>query len=350
MKYRSCTKIEHGINFDIDSIKLCCQYSAKGGGNTKVIENYQGGSIDWDKFFAFKKGIKDLHKAGGLYHKCEGCIYLEEQDWEESDKFNFFNLDYWTYCNCNCIYCHTHNKKDIYNTKKNYDFLPILKDMIDKDLLMRDGDVSFGGGEVCLLKEFEECLKIFLDYGYFVRIHSGCMDYSDVIEQGLKMGKVDLIVSVDSGTEEMHARIKEVKTYDRVWGNLKRYASVQQNRELVKAKYIVIPGVNDTKEEVNAWLDKSKECGIGYVLQEIESQWFYSRRENIPQYIYDLFDYSKQRASDMGIIYGEYERAAHMLAERREREAIKQSAEEKREAEARAMVAKVLNEDEHFGV
>lgn len=321
MIYKSCTKIEHGINFDIDSIKLCCQYSAKGGGNTKVIDDYQGGPIDWDKFFALKKEIKDLHKSGGTYYKCEGCIYLEEQEWYESDQFNFFNLDYWTYCNCNCIYCHTHNKKDYYNTKKNYDFLPILKDMIDKNLLIRGGDVSFGGGEVCLLKEFEECLQIFLDYDYFIRIHTGCIDYSNVIEDGLRRGKVDLIVSVDSGTEEMHARIKEVKTYDRVWDNLRRYAAIQQNRELVKVKYIVIPGVNDTHEEINAWLDRCVEFGIGYVLQEIESQWFYSRRDRIPQYIYDLFDYTKQAAMDRGLVYGEYERAAHMLAERREKEA-----------------------------
>lgn len=322
MKYKSCTKIEHGINFDIDSVKICCQYSAKGGGDTKIIENFSGGEVDWSSFFSKKKEIKDLHKSGQTYHKCEGCIYLEEKDWDESDTFNFFNLDYWTYCNCNCIYCHTHNKKDIYNTKKNYDFLPILKDMINKNLLMKGGDVSFGGGEVCLLKEFEECLQIFLDYDYFVRIHTGCIDYSKVIEDGLKKGKVDLIVSVDSGTEEMHAKIKEVKTYDRVWENLRNYAKIQNNKELVKVKYIVIPGVNDTKEEINIWLDKCVEFGIGYVIQEIESQWFYSNRDNVPKYIYDLFDYTKQHAANLGLVYGEYERAGHMLAERAEKENI----------------------------
>lgn len=320
MIYKSCTKIEHGINFDRDAIKICCQYSAKGGGNTIVFDDYKGEKIDWDKFFEFKKEIKNLHKSGQTYHKCEGCIYLEEQEWDESDNFNFFNLDYWTYCNCNCIYCHTHNKKDIYNNKRTYDFLPILKEMIEKDLLMRGGDVSFGGGEVCLLKEFEECLQIFLDYDYFIRIHSGCIDYSKTIEKGLKQGKVDLIVSIDAGTEEMHSRVKEVKTFDRVWANLTDYAKAQKNKTLVKAKYIVIPGVNDTREEIDAWLNKAIECGIGYVLLEIESQWFYSRRDNIPQYIYDLFDYTREAASAKGLIVGEYERAAHMLAERKEKE------------------------------
>ena len=39
------------------------------------------------------------------------------------------------------------------------------------------------------------------------------------------------------------------------------------------------------------------------------------------QNIYDLFDYTKAKAAEMGLKYGEYERAAHMLAERYEKEA-----------------------------
>jgi len=321
LRYRSCRQIEHGINFDIDSIKLCCQYSAKGGGDTKVIEDYHGEPIDWDKFFAFKNEIKEMHKNGQTYHKCEGCLYLESKDWEdESDRFDFFNLDYWTRCNCNCIYCHTHNRKSYYNSRITYDFLPILKDMVSKGLLMENGDVSFGGGEVTLLKEFEECMQIFLDHNYFIRVHSGCIDFSPMIAKGLEMGKVDLIVSVDAGTKEMHERIKEVKTYDSVWKNISEYARVQATPDLVKAKYIIIPGVNDTKEEIDKFTDKCLEEGVGYMLQEIESQWFYSRRDFIPRYIYKLFDYTRETAVSKGLMYGEYERAAHMLAERAEKD------------------------------
>ena len=319
MKYRSCKQIEHGINFDRDSVKLCCQYSARGGGNTKVIEDYHGETVDWDKFFAFKNMVKNIHKNGQTYHKCEGCIYLVEDEWEESDKFNFFNLDYWTRCNCNCIYCHTHNRKSYYNTKITYNFLPILKDMEAKGMLMDNGNVSFGGGEVTLLEEFEECLQIFLNHNYFIRIHSGCIDFSPTIAKGLEMGKTDVIVSVDAGTREMHERIKEVQTYDRVWKNISEYAKVQARPDLVKAKYIVIPGVNDTEEEIDKFIDKCIKEGVKYMLHEIESQWFYSRRDSVPKYIYKLFDYARESAVNKGLMYGEYERAAHMLAERKEK-------------------------------
>ena len=80
MRYKSCYWIESGINFDIDAYKVCCLYSAKGGGNTIIRDNYKGEPVDWDKVFAFKQMMKDMHKKGEVYHKCEGCIFLQEQD------------------------------------------------------------------------------------------------------------------------------------------------------------------------------------------------------------------------------------------------------------------------------
>ena len=128
MRYKSCYWIESGINFDIDTYKICCLYSAKGGGNTIVKNNYKGEPIDWDNFFNFKKRIKDLHKSGKIYPKCEGCILLEERDWpDDHTKISMINLDYWTKCNSRCSYCHTMNDKEAYNKFKNYNFLPILK-------------------------------------------------------------------------------------------------------------------------------------------------------------------------------------------------------------------------------
>lgn len=318
MKYKSCVWLEYGIHFDIDSIKTCCQYSSLGGGDTRIIEDYNGAQVDWDKIFEYKRAIKDIHKSGGTFHKCEGCIFLEELDWDENDTYiSMINLDYWTKCNCHCTYCHTHKDKEYYNSKVNYNFLPIVKDMIDKNILRPNGHVSFGGGEVTLLEEFEELLDIFLDFNVgFIRIHSACMDYSKSIEKGLKKGNVDLIVSVDSGTKELHRKIKEVDVYDNVWKNLKNYAKAQSKPTLVKSKYIVIPGVNDNRGEIIKWLKKSKEVGIKSVIQEIESQWFYRTRPNVPEEIYELFDFAKKKAIEFGLEYSLYERAAHMMNER----------------------------------
>lgn len=315
MRYKSCYWIESGINFDIDAYKVCCLYSAKGGGNTIIRDNYKGEPVDWDKVFAFKQMMKDMHKKGEVYHKCEGCIFLQEQDWDDDHtKISMINLDYWTKCNSKCSYCHTMLDKDRYNKFKNYNFLPILKDMIKRDILRPNGHVSFGGGEVTLLHEFDKLLHIFMDFGFpLTRIHSSCIKYSKAVERGLKDGCVDLIVSVDSGSKEMHRKIKQVDSYDKVWNNLKRYASHQKDANAVKSKFILIPGENDLKQEIDLWLEKSKANGINCVLHEIESKWFYARRECVPDEIIDLFRYAKNKAEKLGLKYELYERAEHMM-------------------------------------
>ena len=320
MRYKSCYWIETGINFDIDAYKVCCLYSAKGGGNTIVKDNYKGEPVDWDKFFEFKKQMKDLHKKGEIYPKCEGCIFLEERDWpDDHTKISMINLDYWTKCNSKCSYCHTMLDKERYNKFKNYNFLPILKDMIKRDILRPNGHVSFGGGEVTLLREFDKLLNIFMKAGFpLTRIHSSCIKYSRAIEKGLKNGFVDLIVSVDSGSKEMHEKVKQVKSHDKVWKNLKRYASYQKDPFAVKVKFILIPGLNDSHAEIDLWLEKAKKAGVNCVLHEIESKWFYARRENVPDEIISYFDYAKSKAEQMGLKYELYERAEHMMSFRQE--------------------------------
>ena len=76
MHYKSCDWIENGISFDVDSYKVCCLYSAIGGGNTIVKNNYNGEPIDWTEFFNYKKTIKNKHKQGNINPKCLGCINL----------------------------------------------------------------------------------------------------------------------------------------------------------------------------------------------------------------------------------------------------------------------------------
>lgn len=119
---------------------------------------------------------------------------------------------------------------------------------------------------------------------------------------------------MDAGSEIMHRKIKQVRSYNRVWSNLKRYAKHQKDPYAVKVKYIVIPGENDIKEEIDLWLRKAKENGINCVLHEIESKWFYARRDNVPEEILSLFDYAKEKAESLGLKYELYERAEHMMS------------------------------------
>ena len=316
MRYKSCDWIENGISFDVDSYKVCCLYSSFGGGNTIVKSNYTGEEVFWNEFFTFKQRIKEQHKLGKINEKCVGCVNLIEKEWEEtSNKISFINLDYWTKCNSCCSYCFTSKDKEKYNSFKNYNFLPVLEDMIEKNIISPVGHISFGGGEVTLLPEFEEILNKFIDIGFkHIKIHTSAIQYSKAIERGLEEGIVELIVSLDAGSKDMHKKVKQVDTYDDVWKNLSEYAKHQKGNSLVKTKYIIVPNLNDKIEEIDLWLTKSKECGIYSVIQEIESEWFYKRRDNVPKHIVEYFDYAKEKALSLNLNYELYERAEHMLS------------------------------------
>ena len=141
------------------------------------------------------------------------------------------------------------------------------------------------------------------------------MDYLPVLEKGLTDGKVFLNISVDAGTEEMHAKIKQVRTYKRVWNNIKKYASFQKNPNQVKIKYNIVPDVNDLENEIKLWLKLSKDAGIKNVCAEIESSYFEQNRNNIPDKIYKLFYFAKKEAEKSGLKFTLYDRASHMMSE-----------------------------------
>ena len=70
-------------------------------------------------------------------------------------------------------------------------------------------------------------------------------------------------------------------------------------------------------------IQKTKENGINIVFHEIESKWFYARRENVPDEIFELFNRTKEKAESMGLKYVLYERAEHMMTYRKEKEETK---------------------------
>ena len=317
MRYKSCYWIEEGLSFDKDSIKLCCLYSPKGGGNTIVYDNWHGETVDWEKIFEAKKKIKDTHKRGEVYPNCDGCYALKEDNWKDDhSKVTSLNLDYWTKCYSKCIYCYSTKDKEKFNSFKNYNLLPILEDMIKKDILRPYGHVSFGGGEATLLEEFEEILDIFINMGFpLIRIHTDATKYSKAIEKGLEKGCIDLVISVDSGKQETHQKIKQINSYETVWKNLKEYAHHQKDKNAVKSKYIIIPNVNDNMEEIELWLNKTKEIGINFVFQDIEGCWFADNREKPNQSLMNLFKETQNYAKKIGLEYSLYEKSTQMLSD-----------------------------------
>ncbi len=316
MKYTSCIHLEHGITFFLNSVQICCISSHPGGGNIVQIENYNGELIDWDTLFKNRNKMREDIKNGLIPEKCSGCYYLEERDWNCDNYIDEVLIGHFTHCNCNCIYCYTDKDKKYFNSVNPYNIYPVIKDMIEKGVLSKNATITFGGGEPTILKEFEDLVHLLLDYDvYNIRIHSDGIKYSPAIEKGLKLGKITLITSVDSSSRQIYEKVKHVNAFDKVWKNLENYAKTKNG--LIRTKYVLIPGVNDSLHEVKNWMKKTYDAGIRNIAFDIEDNWFKTNRNNIPQYIYVIFDFVYKFYSQYKLESCElYERASNLKIDR----------------------------------
>lgn len=296
-KYISCDLIEHGLDFFTDSINFCCRIPPTDKGYKKILENYNGELIDWENFFKIKRNYRNQMKKGNIVPECKNCIYLQEKEWDNEDYISFINFNNWTICNEHCVYCWLNDKDKPHQIQ--YNVFPAIKDMAEKGYLKKGGHITIAGGEPCVAPEFNDLLALFLEYDLIpIRVLTNASIYSEVLKNGIASGNVNTVISVDSGTRETFIKVKRFDFYDKVWENIKKYAQVQPQSDRVKTKFILIPNVNDTKEEIDAWINKSIECGVKHLAFDVEMMWYNENKDNIPQYIYDLVKYTLDKIKE----------------------------------------------------
>ena len=290
-EYVSCDLIEHGLDFFTDSINFCCRIPPTDKGYKKILEHYYGELIDWDNFFKIKRGYREQMKRGDIVPECKNCIYLQKKKWDNEDYISFINFNNWTICNEHCVYCWLNDADRPHQTQ--YNVYPAIKDMADRGYLRKGGHITIAGGEPSVAPEFDDLIRLFIDHDLSsIRVLTNATKYSSVVEQGIKEGRVNIVVSVDSGTRETFIKVKRYDFFDKVWENVKKYASVQPQNDRVKTKFILIPGLNDTKEEIDAWIQKSIDAGVKHVAFDVEMMWYNEHKDNLPQNVIDTAKYA----------------------------------------------------------
>ncbi|MBE7704181.1 MAG: radical SAM protein [Cyanobacteria bacterium SIG29] len=311
MKYLSCRYIEHGMDFEHTRLETCCFTCHSGGGRITLKNEYNGEAIDWQKLFDKKRKYRIEHRKGNLMPNCVGCIFLEEKEWDEEDYINFLQFNYWVACNSKCTYCYEVQNKKLFEKIKPYNTVPIIKEMIDKNILRPGGEVSFGGGEPTIAPEFEELINLLANSGFRnMRIHSSGIKFSPAIEAAIKKGVLNVVVSIDAGCEKTYKKIKNVNAYKKVIENMKKYAQANKNGYgLMTSKYIIIPNVNDNRKEIDMWIDSVVKAGAKWLALDIEDVWYKTNRSTISTYYLDLVNYVINRANELGMKIELYDRA-----------------------------------------
>ena len=310
-KFESCSYIEHGMVLDhCNRIRSCNNFNPRHGGRPIIYENYNGEKIDWNEFFDIKRKLRDEIRANSCPELCKECVNLAYKEWDDDDYIDYLLLTPWVPCNSNCIYCEAPRDKYVLEHTKVYKVLPLIKDMIKNNILKKDGIIDFAGGEPTIYKEFEDLLSEFIKHDFQkIIIHTNAINESKSIKKGIKQGKVRILVSIDAGSKEVHEKVKQVKSYDKVWKNLKEYAKCQPDgTDLVKAKYIIVPGLNDTENEINIWLERCKEINIKSVVLNLDFNWIMKNVDGDLMPLYNLMKFTQNRAYEFGMnceLYGQ---------------------------------------------
>ena len=311
--YYSCPWIEHGLVFFQYKLTMCCYCGHEGGGHTLIRDNFVGQPINWDRIFKVKEIFRRFHKKGKINTSCIGCPFLKEDKWDNENYINNLYLSHWTNCNSKCIYCYATNNPKDFKVDKLYNVLPYVKDMFAKGILRPGGIISFGGGEPTLLDEFEDLVNFFLDnYFWGIRVHTSGIKYSPALARAINEIRGYVVVSVDSGSKETFEKIKQVPCYDKVRETIRKYAlqTTFLGRYLVSAKYIIIPGINDSIEEIEKWMIANYNAGLYTTVLDIEENWYLKNKDNIPKHI---FDYAEKRAKQLNTNFELYERLQNMI-------------------------------------
>ena len=307
-EYTSCNIIEHGFDAQIESINLCCRVSKENFQNKLILmPNYKGEKINWNDFFKITDELRNTQKNGDTVSQCVGCIYLENKEWDDEHYITSININNWIKCNAACIYC---DRKESAH-KKEYPIYPIIRDLLKNNLLRNPADITIAGGEPTITRDFDKSIKLLLKHKIKqVRILTNAIKYNKYIEKGLKEDILNILVSTDSGTEKVYKRIKLVNKHKDVWKNIKRYAKHQKIDSLVKTKYIIIPDINDSKEEIAEFINRNKEAEVKYCCIDIEIGWFcrYSNDTDKTKKLLDLYLYAKELGKKEGINVSAFDR------------------------------------------
>lgn len=274
MGYKCCPYIRTGLNFTRTGIKFCNKLSARGEDN---IVPY--GKDFYKNFINIKKDIIESCKNGITPEYCEGCMYLEEKEWDCENEAKIDNIEifHWNQCNCACVYCGNRSETKLKITTKKgkgecVDLHKILKAFIKEKHFAQHVNVSFVGGEPTLLKEFPDILKLFMKQNYKMHILSNGILYEKHIAKVIKGNKENyMTISLDCGTEEIFKKLKGVDSFKTVIKNIQRYVKdTGENSKNVIIKYIIIPGLNDNEEEIIKWIELCKSIGVKTLHPTIE--------------------------------------------------------------------------------
>ncbi len=308
-EYLSCNYLENGLAFG-DCRITCCDSLTKG---PVFCDNFTDKEMfDWKVIQSKREQIIQQVRNGIIPEACKGCNELKKTNRHNNNKLNKLVIDNWRHCNCGCVYCSNINTTyaEFLNSSIQkssiYSILPILTEIVNKNLIAEDCTIYTVGGEPAVLDEFDDIVRLLskVKYKEFGILSSG-IKFINSLENALKNNNnICLTVSLDCGNAQLYKKIKRIDAFDICIKNLKKYALLTKgtsNKLLLK--YIIFENFNDDTKSVDEFLQVALDIGVIDVCFTIEfcQALKCKKGSKIPEQYYLIFDYAKKQAKKLGL-------------------------------------------------
>lgn len=192
-----------------------------------------GNTFPAEEIAAARQRVHDT-LATGYHGDCTECPQLATKRWRSRQYLTrSLTMNVWTHCNLKCRYCFTTVDGFKYSKVK-YPLLEVIADMLAGKHLDPAGAVTWGGGDISALVEFNDLSRMFIAYGVQQDFKTSAYKYLPGVAEALANKKGSVEVSVDAGTRETYASYKGADVFDRVSENILRY----RESGTIKLKYI----------------------------------------------------------------------------------------------------------------
>ncbi|GHS96333.1 hypothetical protein AGMMS50276_14540 [Synergistales bacterium] len=300
---RGCRLLGEYIALSDNSIKPCCtQYGKVIPYNDKVhseesVRHCIGEFRQWlNKTLALMRTDAETD--------CDNCSLLKLGYYPKNPKIKWLNAGSGfanTICNCRCIYC---AQRTIFDGSDQildgYEIHRILSDEFGASIEW----AALADGEITVLPHRDKLLNLIKERGWGAGICTNALIYNDDVAEILGRPLSVLNVSLDAGTAETYRKVKGVNVFSKVVANLEKYA---ESKGRILLKYILLPGVNDSFDDVNGFIKIAVSlkvervllshdmCNISKTSESVDSL------TNITEQQYAMYAYFVARCKEAGL-------------------------------------------------
>ncbi|MDE6993222.1 MAG: radical SAM protein [Lachnospiraceae bacterium] len=183
---------------------------------------------------------------------CANCPQIKEDFFPVQPKEWFVNYFCNSVCNFRCSYCTLRHVSKVETDRGRHTLRNVLESFKKEKMLDEYYGVAFStAGEPTLYPGRNDAYQAF-DGAQFLFNTNGFL-YDEGLFELMSRRKVLVVDSIDAGTQETFQKIKGVNGFDRVRENLRKYAQAPMG--IVSTKFIFIPGINDTPEDVDGFIN-----------------------------------------------------------------------------------------------